>query len=48
MLKLFAQMIRANVDGFRDFGQGKLFAGVFFDKLARFPDLDWLGSIPVC
>jgi hypothetical protein len=45
LLKLFAQVIRADVDSFRHFGQGKHFVGVFFDVLARFPDLDWLSSM---
>ena len=46
LLKIFAQMIRVHVNHLRDFGQGKLFACVFFDVLARFPNRDRLGSTP--
>jgi hypothetical protein len=46
LLKIFTQVIGVHVNHLRDFGQGKLFACVFFDVLARFPNRDWLGSTP--
>jgi hypothetical protein len=46
LLEIFTQVIGVHFDDVRDSGQGKLFARVFFDVLARFPNRDWLGSTP--
>jgi hypothetical protein len=44
--EILAQIIRVHGDHFCDSGQGELFACVFVDILARFPNRDWLSSIP--
>jgi hypothetical protein len=46
LFEILAQIIRVHVDHFCDSGQGELFACVFVDILARFPNRDWLSSIP--
>jgi hypothetical protein len=46
LLEIFAQVIGVHFDDVCDFGQRKLFACMFFDVLARFPNRDWLGSTP--
>ena len=45
LFEILAQVIRVHVDRFCDSGQGELFARVFVDILARFPNRDWLSSI---
>lgn len=47
LLKLFAQMVRVDVDGLRHLGQAEVLLRVLVNEVAGFPDLDWLGSIPV-
>jgi len=46
LLEIFTQVIGVHVNDLCDFSQGKLFACVFFDVLARFPNRDRLGSTP--
>jgi hypothetical protein len=46
LFEILAQITRVHVDRFCDSGQGELFAWVFVDILARFPNRDRLGSTP--
>jgi hypothetical protein len=45
LLEFFAQMIGANVDSFRHLAKRKFFGRMLLNQLARFPDLDRLGSM---